>query len=73
MDISELHLSTRSLTCLLRAKIFTVEELLTKTDHELLNIRNFGTCCLADVKNALNSVRYEGPEDAQEPEGCGDG
>ena len=42
MTIEELELSVRAYNCLKRANIDTMEELLQKSEHDLLNIKNFG-------------------------------
>lgn len=42
MTIEELELSVRAYNCLKRASINTMSELLKKSEHDLLNIKNFG-------------------------------
>lgn len=42
MSIEELELSVRAYNCLKRANIFTVGDLLQKTERELMEIKNFG-------------------------------
>jgi DNA-directed RNA polymerase subunit alpha len=56
MDISELHLSVRASNCLEAQKLSTVAELATKTDAELLKIRNFGKTSLTEVKSRLTDL-----------------
>ncbi|AIY88642.1 MULTISPECIES: DNA-directed RNA polymerase subunit alpha [unclassified Thermotoga] len=51
--IDELELSVRSLNCLKRAKIETIGDLLSKTEEELLKIKNFGQKSLDEVKEKL--------------------
>jgi DNA-directed RNA polymerase subunit alpha len=54
--IEELELSVRSLNCLKRAKITTVEELTQKTEEEMMKIRNLGKKSLKEVKDVLQSL-----------------
>ena len=56
MRISELGLSRRTINCLYRADIRTVEELKQKHEWELQSIRSFGPWCLNDVKMALERL-----------------
>ena len=42
MTIEELELSVRAYNCLNRASINSMAELLKKSEHDLLNIKNFG-------------------------------
>ena len=42
MTIEELELSVRAYNCLKRASINSMSELLKKSEHDLLNIKNFG-------------------------------
>ena len=42
MTIEELELSVRAFNCLKRASINSMSELLKKSEHDLLNIKNFG-------------------------------
>ena len=53
MKIDELEFSTRTYNCLKRARIDTVEQLLTKSDAELMKIRCFGTGCLVEVHEKI--------------------
>ena len=56
MPIGELDLSVRVYNCLKRTGITTVGEVLeklSKGDEEMLNIRNFGTKSLAELKEKL--------------------
>jgi DNA-directed RNA polymerase subunit alpha len=53
MPIKDLNLSVRSYNCLMRERIRTVEELVTCSARDLLDIRNFGVGCLAEVKTKL--------------------
>jgi DNA-directed RNA polymerase subunit alpha len=56
MDISELHLSVRASNCLEAQKLSSVSELATRTDAELLKIRNFGKTSLVEVKARLADI-----------------
>ncbi|MCD6551082.1 DNA-directed RNA polymerase subunit alpha [Thermotoga sp.] len=51
--IDELELSVRSLNCLKRAKIETIGDLMSRTEDELLKIKNFGQKSLDEVKKKL--------------------
>ena len=42
ITIDELELSVRAYNCLKRASINSMAELLKKSEHDLLNIKNFG-------------------------------
>ena len=42
ITIDELELSVRAYNCLKRASINSMSELLKKSEHDLLNIKNFG-------------------------------
>ena len=54
LPIEDLDLSERPNTCLKRAQVNTVGELLTKTEDDLLNITNFGQKSLDEVKAKLD-------------------
>ncbi len=49
MTIEELDLSVRSFNCLKRANINTVEDLITKTEDEMMKVRNLGRKSLEEV------------------------
>lgn len=53
MTIEELDLSVRSYNCLKRAGINTVQELTTKTEEDMMKVRNLGRKSLDEVKNKL--------------------
>ncbi|MFS8629339.1 MAG: DNA-directed RNA polymerase subunit alpha [Limnochordales bacterium] len=53
MTIEELDLSVRSYNCLKRAGINTVEELVKKTEADMLKVRNLGKKSLQEVKEKL--------------------
>ena len=56
MPIEELDLSVRSYNCLKRAGINTVEELIKKTEADMMKVRNLGKKSLEEVKNKLASL-----------------
>lgn len=53
MTVEELDLSVRSFNCLKRANINTVEELVEKTEAEMMKVRNLGKKSLEEVQNKL--------------------
>ncbi len=53
MTIEELDLSVRSFNCLKRANINTVEDLISKTQEEMMKVRNLGRKSLEEVMNKL--------------------
>ena len=53
MTIEELDLSVRSYNCLKRAGINTVDELIRKTEEEMMKVRNLGKKSLEEVQNKL--------------------
>ncbi|MFW5780199.1 MAG: DNA-directed RNA polymerase subunit alpha C-terminal domain-containing protein, partial [Bacillota bacterium] len=56
MSIEELDLSVRPLNCLKRAGIVTVEDLVKKTEEDMLKVRNLGRKSLDEVINKLESL-----------------
>lgn len=54
MTVEELDLSVRSYNCLKRAGINTVEELVKRTEADMLKVRNLGKKSLAEVKEKLD-------------------
>ncbi|MCD8116747.1 MAG: DNA-directed RNA polymerase subunit alpha [Oscillospiraceae bacterium] len=53
MTIEELDLSVRSFNCLKRANINTVEDLVSKTQDEMIKVRNLGRKSLEEVTQKL--------------------
>ena len=53
MTIEELDLSVRSFNCLKRANINTVEDLISKTEEEMIKVRNLGRKSLEEVEHKL--------------------
>jgi DNA-directed RNA polymerase subunit alpha len=53
LTIEELDLSVRSFNCLKRANINTVADLISKTEEEMMKVRNLGRKSLEEVINKL--------------------
>lgn len=53
MSIEELDLSVRSYNCLKRAGINTVEDLASKTEEDMMKVRNLGRKSLEEVLNKM--------------------
>ena len=58
MTIEELDLSVRSFNCLKRAGINTVEDLINKTEDEMMKVRNLGRKSLEEVMAKLDSLGF---------------
>ena len=58
MTIEELDLSVRSFNCLKRAGINTVEDLISKTEEEMMKVRNLGRKSLEEVVAKLASLGF---------------
>ena len=56
MTIEELDLSVRSFNCLKRANINTVADLVSKTEEEMIKVRNLGRKSLEEVKQKLQAM-----------------
>lgn len=56
MTIEELDLSVRSYNCLKRAGINTVEDLIARTDEDMMKVRNLGRKSLEEVINKLHGL-----------------
>ena len=56
MTIEELDLSVRSFNCLKRAGIDTVEDLIDRTEEDMMKVRNLGRKSLEEVIQKLNSL-----------------
>ena len=56
MTIEELDLSVRSFNCLKRAGIDTVEDLINRTEDDMIKVRNLGRKSLEEVVQKLNSL-----------------
>ncbi len=67
LPIEELDLSVRSYNCLKRAGINTVEELIKKTEEDMMKVRNLGKKSLEEVKSKLDELGLAlRPSDDQE-------
>jgi len=56
MSISELDLSVRSANCLQSERIETIGELVSRSEAELLKVRNFGKTSLREVKKKMSDM-----------------
>lgn len=56
MTIEELDLSVRSYNCLKRAGINTVEDLISRTEEDMMKVRNLGRKSLEEVLQKLNAL-----------------
>ena len=59
MTIEELDLSVRSFNCLKRAGINTVEDLINKSEEEMMKVRNLGKKSLEEVIAKLRSLGFD--------------
>ena len=59
MTIEELDLSVRSFNCLKRAGINTVEDLIGKSEDDMMKVRNLGRKSLDEVVAKLASLGYD--------------
>ena len=56
MTIEDLDLSVRSYNCLKRANINTVEDLVSKSEEDMMKVRNLGRKSLEEVKKKLQEL-----------------
>ncbi len=56
MTIEELDMSVRSFNCLKRADIHTVEDLINRTEDDMIKVRNLGKKSLEEVKQKLEAL-----------------
>ena len=71
LSIEDLELSVRAYNCLKRASINSMSELLKKSEHDLLNIKNFGKKSSDEVIEKLHQMGLDlqpSPEDADDLE-----
>ena len=66
LTIEELDLSVRSFNCLKRAGINTVEDLVSKSEGEMMRVRNLGRKSLEEVVGKLASLGFEFAKDYDE-------
>ncbi len=55
-SISDLDLSVRSFNCLMRANIKTVGDLISKSEEDMMKVRNLGRKSLKEVKEKLEEM-----------------
>lgn len=55
-SVEELELSVRSANCLKNARIFTISDLVQKTEADMLDTKNFGRKSLNEIKILLHSM-----------------
>ena len=58
MTIEDLDLSVRSFNCLKRAGINTVEDLINKSEEDMMKVRNLGRKSLEEVIQKLHSIGF---------------
>lgn len=63
MTIEELDLSVRSFNCLKRAEINTVQDLINKSEEDMMKVRNLGRKSLEEVVSKLNSLGFKLTDD----------
>jgi DNA-directed RNA polymerase subunit alpha len=56
MTIAELNLSVRASNCLETENIMTLRDLVTRSEDQLLEVRNFGETTLTEVKHRLRDL-----------------
>jgi len=66
LSIEELDLSVRAYNCLKRANIYTVGDLLKKTERELMDIKNFGKKSADEVIERLKAFGFNMAKDRSE-------
>ena len=59
MTIEDLDLSVRSFNCLKRAGINTVDDLINKSEEEMMKVRNLGKKSFDEVKEKLKSLGFD--------------
>lgn len=59
MTIEELDLSVRSFNCLKRAGINTVDDLINKSQEDMMKVRNLGKKSFDEVRAKLNSLGFD--------------
>jgi len=58
MTIEEMDLSVRSFNCLKRAGISTVQDLINKTEDDMMKVRNLGRKSLEEVIYKMASLGF---------------
>ena len=59
MTIEELDMSVRAFNCLKRAGINTVEDLINRSEEDMIKVRNLGKKSLEEVIQKLQSLGFE--------------
>jgi DNA-directed RNA polymerase subunit alpha len=59
MSLAELELSVRATNCLESEGITTVRDLVSRSEEQLLQVRNFGETTLKEVRSKLNEIGLE--------------
>ena len=59
MAIDDLDLSVRSYNCLKRAGINTVQDLIQKSEDDMLKVRNLGKKSLDEVMKKIHELGFE--------------
>jgi DNA-directed RNA polymerase subunit alpha len=54
--LDEFEMSVRARNCLVHLNIKTIGELISKTEDELLGVKNFGATSLTEIKQILESL-----------------
>ena len=65
ITIEDLDHSVRSFNCLKRANINTVEDLVSKTQEEMIKVRNLGRKSLEEVEHKLNQMGLHLADDSE--------
>ena len=65
MTVEDLDLSVRSLNCLKRAGIDTVEDLIDRTEEDMMKVRNLGRKSLEEIIQKLNSLGFSLKKDEE--------
>ena len=65
MTIEDLDLSVRSFNCLKRAGINTVDDLINKSEEEMMKVRNLGKKSFDEVKEKLQSLGFDLSSEAE--------
>ena len=58
MTIEELDLSVRAFNCLKRAGVDTVADLISKSQEDMMKVRNLGKKSLEEVLNKLDELGF---------------
>lgn len=65
VPIEQIDFTVRSYNCLKRHGINTLEELINRSEEDLMNIRNFGTKSIDEIKDKLNQMGLSLKEEEQ--------